>query len=122
MKQSCNEIKENKHAPVIESPNKVERGQEFRVRVTVGDGQSFLTGKSIEHHVRWIEILFQAKDETNPREIRVFKFSPLDEKPAICETSFTTEKPGTIFASSYCNLHGLLRNSKEILVKESASS
>lgn len=109
---------EKKHIPVIQSPDKVKKGQEFTVRVTVNNGESFLTGRSIEHHIRWIEILFQAKDETFPREIRTFKFSPSPSGPACCEANFIIDKPGIIFASSYCNLHGLLQTSKDISVTE----
>jgi superoxide reductase len=30
---------------------------------------------------------------------------------------FKTEKPGTILASSYCNIHGLWQGSKRVEVK-----
>jgi superoxide reductase len=31
--------------------------------------------------------------------------------------SFKTEKTGAIFASSYCNIHGIWENAKELKVK-----
>lgn len=110
--------KEKKHMPVIDAPDKVKRGEPFNVKVTVGDGINLFNRTLPQHHIRWIEVFFQAKDEKFPQEIRTFKFNISQTPVPECAVSFKIDKPGIIFASSYCDLHGLLQNSKDILITE----
>ena len=112
-----------KHIPVIEAPDKVKKGEFFKVTVTVG--KEIAHPNTTEHHISWIEIYFQPVGEKFPYQIGKFEFVAHGESVNGLNTStiythhegtlsFKTEKPGTIYTSSYCNIHGLWQNSKEI--------
>jgi len=114
-----------KHVPVIEAPDKVKKGESFRVTVSVG--RQIPHPNTTEHHIRWIEVYFLAEGEKFPYQIGKFEFAAHGESAQGPNTStiytqpevvcsFKTEKSGTIFASSYCNIHGLWKNSQEIKV------
>lgn len=108
--------KKEKHVPVIEVPDKVKKGELFQLRVSVG--REIPHPNTTEHHLRWIEIYFLPQGETFPYQIAKFDFSAHGESTQGPNTStvythpevvlrFKTEKSGTIFATSYCNIHGL---------------
>jgi len=114
-----------KHVPVIEAPDKVKKGEFFKVTVSVG--KEIPHPNTTEHHIRWVEVYFLAEGEKFPFQIAKFEFAAHGESAqgpntstiytqpeVIC--SFKTEKSGVIFASSYCNIHGLWKNSQEIKV------
>jgi superoxide reductase len=114
-----------KHIPVIEAPDKVKKGEFFKVTVSVG--RQIPHPNTTEHHIRWVEVYFLAEGEKFPYQIGKFEFTTHGESAqgpnmsaiytqpeVVC--SFKTEKSGTIFASSYCNIHGLWKNSQEIKV------
>jgi len=115
--------KTEKHIPVIEVPDKVKKGELFKVTVTVG--KEIAHPNTTEHHISWIEIYFQPEGEKFPYQIGKFDFvahgesvngpntSTIYTNPEVT-LSFKTEKLGTIYAISYCNIHGLWQNSKEI--------
>lgn len=118
--------KAEKHVPVIESAEKVKKGDVLKVSVTVG--KEIPHPNTTEHHISWAEIYFQAEGEKFPYQIGRFDFlahgssaqgpntSTIFTQPAVI-AAFKTEKSGTIFASSYCNIHGLWKSSKEIKVE-----
>ncbi len=118
--------KSEKHVPVIEAPDKVKKGEFFKITVSVG--KEIAHPNTTEHFIAWIELYFQAKDEKFPYQIGKFEFtahgastqgpntSTIYTQPAVV-CSFKTEKPGVIFASSYCNIHGLWENSKQLSVE-----
>jgi len=115
--------KTEKHIPVIEVPDRIVKGEHFNVKATVG--KEIHHPNTTEHHISWIEIYFQPAGEKFPYQIGKFEFvahgesvngpdtSTIYTNPEIT-LSFKTEKPGTIYATSYCNIHGLWQNSKEI--------
>jgi len=118
--------KTEKHVPVIEAQDKVKKGEWLKFSVSVG--KEIPHPNTTEHHISWIEVYFLAKDEKFPYQIARFEFSThgasvggpnlstvYTHPEALCV--FKTEKSGTIFASSYCNIHGLWENSKELLVE-----
>lgn len=117
--------KTEKHVPVIEAPDKAKKGEFFKLTVSVG--KEIPHPNTTEHHIRWIEVYFLAEGEKFPYQVGRFEFSAHGESAQGPNTStiFThpevvgslkTDKPGIIFASSYCNIHGLWKNSKEIKV------
>jgi len=120
------DYKVEKHIPVIEAPSKVKKGDFFRVTVTVG--KEIVHPNKAEHHIRWIEVYFHPQGERFPYQIGKAEFvahgesiQGLDKStiytcPEVV-LSFKTEKEGTIYASSYCNIHGLWQNYKEIKVE-----
>lgn len=117
--------KTEKHVPVIEAPDKVKKGEFFKLTVSVG--KEMPHPNTTEHHIRWIEVYFLAEGEKFPYQIGRFEFSAHGESaqgpnastifthPEVVG-SFKTDKPGIIFASSYCNIHGLWKNSMELKI------
>ncbi len=119
--------KKEKHVPVIESPEKVKKGENFKV--TVGVGKEIAHPNTTEHHIAWIEVYYHPAGEKFPYQIGRFEFlshgastngpntSTIYTHPAVTLT-FKTEKPGAIIAFSYCNIHGLWQNSQEIKIED----
>jgi len=118
--------KAEKHVPAIDAPQAVKKGELFKVMVSVG--KEIAHPNKTEHHIRWITIFFHPKDEKFPYQIAKAEFSSHGESVQGPDTSsvythhevvitFKTDKPGSILASSYCNIHGLWQNSKELNVE-----
>ena len=118
--------KTEKHVPVIECPDEVNKGEFFRVTATIG--KEIAHPNKTDHYIVWISIYFLAEGEKFPYEIAKTDFSAHGASVQGPDTSsiythhettvsFKTEKPGTIYAVSYCNIHGLWKNVKEIKVK-----
>ena len=115
--------KQEKHIPVIESPPTVKKEELFKVAVTVG--KEIPHPNTTEHHICWIEVYFLPEGEKFPCQVGRFAFTAhgasargpntgaVYTHPAVV-ASFRTDKPGTLFASSYCNIHGLWESSAEI--------
>ncbi|MFH1458160.1 MAG: class II SORL domain-containing protein [Candidatus Omnitrophota bacterium] len=117
--------KTEKHVPVIEAVDKAKKGEFFKVAVSVG--KEIPHPNTTDHHIRWIEVYFLADGEKFPYQIARFDFASHGESTQGPNTStvythpeatcsFKTDKPGTILASSYCNIHGVWQNSKKIIV------
>jgi len=117
--------KQEKHVPVIEVPDKVKKQESLKVTVSVG--KEIPHPNTTEHHIRWIEVYFLAKGEKFPYQIARFEFNAHGESTQAPNTStiytqpevvcsFKTDKSGTLFASSYCNIHGLWQGSRELKV------
>ena len=118
--------KAEKHVPVIEVPETVKKGEFFKVSVTVG--KEIAHPNKTEHHIRWISVYFHPEAEKFPYQIAKAEFSSHGESAQGPDTStvythpevainFKTEKPGIIYASSYCNIHGLWQNSAPLNVR-----
>jgi superoxide reductase len=115
--------KTEKHVPVIECADKVKAGETFEVNVSLG--KEVAHPNKTEHHICWIRVYFVPEGEKTPYEIGNFEFTAHGASTDGPDTStlythhgvtcwFKTEKPGTILATSYCNIHGLWENSKAI--------
>ena len=115
--------KKEKHAPVIEASETVKKGETVAVNVSVG--KEIPHPNTTPHHIRWIEVFFQPEGSKFPFQVARCDFTAHGESPDGPDTStvyaapsvlctFTTEKPGTIMASSYCNIHGLWGSSKAL--------
>ncbi len=114
-----------KHVPVIDGPDKVKKGESFKITVNVG--KEIPHPNKAEHHISWIEIYFQPQGEKYPYQISRAEFlahgasvngpdtSTVYTHPEVSVT-FKTDKPGMIYASSYCNIHGLWQSSRELIV------
>lgn len=118
--------KQEKHVPVISSPAKSKKGESISVEVTVG--KEIPHPNTTEHHIRWIEVYFLPEGNKFPCQISKSEFTAHGESTQGPNTStvltnpevmiqFKTDKSGTIIAFSYCNIHGLWQNSKEIYVE-----
>lgn len=119
------DYKTEKHIPVIELQGEVKKGEFFKATVSVG--KEIAHPNTTEHHIRWIEVYFLADGEKFPYQIGKFEFTAHGESTqgpntstiythpqVIC--SFKTDKSGTIFASSYCNIHGLWQNTQRLAI------
>jgi len=117
--------KTEKHVPVIEVPDKISKGEFFTVNVSIG--KDIAHPNKTEHHIRWIDVYFHPDGEKYPYQIGKAEFSAHGESVQGPDTSsvythhtvslsFKTDKPGTILASSLCNIHGLWQNSKKIVL------
>ncbi|MDD4938962.1 MAG: class II SORL domain-containing protein [Candidatus Omnitrophica bacterium] len=118
--------KTEKHVPVIDVPGKVKKGVFTPVSIMIG--KEIPHPNTTAHHIRWIEVYFLPQGETFPYELGRAEFSSHGESVQGPDTStiythsemflkFKTDKPGTLLASSYCNIHGLWKSSKEIAVE-----
>ncbi len=118
--------KKEKHVPVIDAPDTAKKSEFFKITVSVG--KEIAHPNTTEHHIRWTEVYFLADGEKFPYQIGRFEFNAHGESTLGINTStiytrpevvcsFKTDKPGTILASSYCNIHGLWQNSKTIAVE-----
>jgi superoxide reductase len=117
--------KAEKHVPVIEAPEKVKQGEFFKITVSVG--KEIPHPNKTEHFISWIGVYFQPQGEKYPYQIAKAEFaahgasingpdtSTVYTYPEMSVT-FKTDKPGMIYASSYCNIHGLWQSSKELVV------
>ena len=117
--------KTEKHVPVIECPDRVKAGELLPVKVTLG--KEIAHPNTTEHHIRWISVYFHAEGEKFPFQVGHFEFSAHGEStegpnqgPVYTNHEVTTSlkitKPGAIYATALCNIHGLWRSEKEIKV------
>jgi len=118
--------KKEKHAPAIEAPEAVARGS--AVTVTVSVGREIAHPNTTAHHIRWIEVYFQPEGGKFPFQIGRFEFSAHGESAdgpdtssvytsSLAQCTFKTDRPGTIMASSFCNIHGLWGSSSPLAVR-----
>lgn len=117
--------KKEKHIPVIEAPVSTVKGQ--KISITVSVGKEIAHPNTTEHHISWVEVYFQADGEKFPYQLARVEFgahgasaagpntSTIFTEPSVT-VNFKTEKPGIIYAASYCNVHGLWENSQGLKV------
>ena len=108
--------KKEKHAPVIECPDTVAAGEVFKVKVSVG--KEIPHPNTAEHHISWITLYFQPEGDKFPYQVARFEFTGHGEGTVFTtplgSVSLTVDKPGTLRAISFCNIHGLWGGSKAI--------
>ncbi len=97
--------KGEKHVPVIEILGR--KGDTVKVEVSVG--KEVKHPNTIEHHIAWIELYFKPDDGKFPIMIGRTAFTSHGDPSTepIATFTFQTKKKGTMYALSYCNLHGL---------------
>jgi len=112
--------KGEKHVPVIHAPEKAKKGDVIEVNVNIGE--EIPHPNTQEHYIAWIKVFFHPEGAKFPVEVGTYNFSSHGEQGILTEpyvnTRFKVEKSGTIYATSYCNIHGLWENSMEIVVEE----
>jgi superoxide reductase len=112
--------KQEKHVPAIEMPQAVKKDEPIEIKVNVG--KEIPHPNTTEHHIEWIEVFFLPEGEKFPHTIGRFEFSAhgastdgpntssIYTQPDVV-TTLKTGKPGTVLASSFCNIHGLWSSS-----------
>ena len=117
--------KKEKHVPVIECPDEVKAGELFQVKVSLG--KEIAHPNTTEHHISYISLYFHPEGEKFTHHVGNYEFgahgeaaSGPNEGPVYTHHSVVTElkidKPGTLYALAFCNIHGLWESSKEIKV------
>jgi len=116
-----------KHVPVIECPDTFVPGEMVDILVSVGKEISH--PNTTEHHIRWIRLYFMPEESPFAYEIGSVEFGAHGASTAGPNTStiytdhvamfrMRTEIPGTLYATSFCNIHGLWESMKEIAIAE----
>jgi superoxide reductase len=117
--------KTEKHVPAIDCADAVKAGELFIVTVSVG--KEIPHPNTTEHHIRWISVYFMAEGEKFVYQVGHADFTAHGESvegpnkgPVYTnhEVAFTLKvsKPGVIYATSLCNIHGLWKSQKELKV------
>ena len=120
------DYKNEKHVPVIEALDSIQKGK--TIQVTIRVGKEVGHPNTTQHHISWISLFFLPKGEKFPVHIGDSIFAAHGssvEGPDTstvytnhcCMMEFKTDKPGTLMASSYCNIHGLWESSKELEIE-----
>lgn len=107
--------KEEKHVPVIHV-EKAKKGECVGVKVIIGEEQPH--PNTFEHHISWIKLFFKPESGKAPLEIGEVKFSSHGESDVttnyVGNFCFNTEEEGTLYAMSFCNIHGLWESEEEL--------
>lgn len=113
------DFKGEKHVPVIEVENKVKKGEVIKVEVSVG--KEIPHPNTMEHHIAWIELYFKPDDGKFPILVGRYDFVAHGEGEVLSEphvvANLKLSKPGTFYALSYCNIHGLWTSEKKVEVE-----
>ena len=118
-----------KHVPAIDCPDAFVAGEATTVTVTVGKEISH--PNSTSHHIRWIRLYFVPAESTQVYELGSFEMNAHGTSPMGADQSTLYTDPkisvdlrtgvaGTLYATAYCNIHGLWESSKKIVVVEPA--
>lgn len=111
--------KGEKHVPVIHAPKSIGVDEAFELGVSIGDEVSH--PNVLDHHIAWIKVFFKPDKTKFAVEIADFAFRAHGEYDVVTDylgkTKVTLKESGTIYAVSYCNIHGLWENSQAIEVK-----
>jgi superoxide reductase len=117
--------KSEKHVPAIDCPGEVKAGENFKVEVTIG--KEVAHPNTTEHHIRFIALFFKPEGDKYTYEVGRFEFGAHGESVEgpnqgpvhthhAAATWMMTDKPGTLYAVSLCNIHGLWESSAELKV------
>ena len=107
--------KAEKHVPVISAPATVAAGQTFEVEVSVG--KEIPHPNTVEHHIAWIALHFVP--EGSPVSVEIGRADLSSHGPVVttastAKFSVQLQKGGVLYATAYCNLHGLWSSSAKI--------
>ncbi len=117
--------KNEKHVPVIDAPEKSGADDWTVISATVG--KEIGHPNSVEHHICWIALHYAPAGSSVSYELGRFDFAAhgqstkgANEGPAFTDSTVTVRvklrESGTIFATAYCNIHGLWESSQAITI------
>jgi len=114
-----------KHVPVIDCATEAAAGETLAVTVTVG--KQIPHPNTPTHFIQWIALHFVPDGSKTSIELARCEFSahgaaaPGATGPALTGTSatfsMTLAVSGKLYATAYCNIHGLWSSEREIIVK-----
>lgn len=116
--------KNEKHVPVIECAETFKAGEALAITITVG--KEIPHPNTTNHHIAWIALHFAPEGAKTSIEISRCEFSAhgasgegADKGPAYtCSALSISAKlaaSGTLYATAYCNIHGLWSAEKKII-------
>lgn len=117
--------KSEKHVPVITCADTAAPGAALDITVTVG--KEIAHPNTTAHHISWIALHFVPAGGKASVEITRCEFSAhgasvegADKGPAYTDSTVSVRAKfavsGTLYATSYCNIHGLWASEKAITV------
>jgi len=118
--------KTEKHVPAIDALERIGKGE--TVSITVKVGKEIPHPNTAEHHIKSIEVYYLIPEEKFPLQVARFEFNTHGESAQGPNTStvysepevtasFKVGKSGTILVISYCNIHGIWKNTKDLTVE-----
>ena len=113
-----------KHVPIIDI---LKVDKEEGVVFTVSVGKEISHPNTTAHHIAWIDVYFKPEGGKFPYQIGKCEFSSHGASVDGADTSgvyteveavltFKAKSSGTIYASSFCNIHGLWEGMKEVKI------
>ena len=102
-----------KHVPFIDAPASVNKGEKFTVTVQVG--RVVAHPNTLEHHIATIELYALADGSPYVVKIGTAQLGPTFADPTVTFTAML-QNPSTLYALSYCNIHGVWDNQVRINV------
>lgn len=117
--------KSEKHVPFIDFSGQIRKNENTKVTVTIG--KEIPHPNTSAHHIQSVSLYFKPEGDKFPYRIGSQEFYAHGDSVQGPDTStvythseavftFRTGKSGTLFATCYCNIHGLWENSKEISI------
>lgn len=117
--------KSEKHVPVIECADRAAAGTAIPITVTVG--KEIAHPNTTNHHISWIALHFVPAGAKVSIEIGRCEFSAHgasvegpDKGPAFTDSTLSIRAKlavsGTLYATAFCNIHGLWASEKTITV------
>lgn len=111
--------KGEKHVPVIHIPQKAKAGEDIEIKVLIGEEIGH--PNALEHHISWIKVFFHPEGAKFPIEVGNYNYTAHGEGEVFNEpltvAKMKVNKSGTVYALSYCNIHGLWENSAELVIE-----
>ena len=117
--------KNEKHVPVIDCADSVAAGAALAITVTVG--KEIAHPNTTNHHISWIALHFVPAGSKTSIEIGRCEFSAHgasvdgpDKGPAYTDSKLSISAKlsasGTLYATAFCNIHGLWSSEKTVTV------
>jgi superoxide reductase len=110
--------KNEKHVPAIDAPASVKAGEAFEVDVTVG--REIPHPNTVEHYIAWVALHYVPEGAQTSVELARVDFSAHGEAAATAPSAkfrVALQKGGALYATAYCNLHGLWSSSAAVAVE-----
>jgi superoxide reductase len=115
--------KKEKHVPVIELPASITAGQP--VDITVSVGKEIPHPNTTEHFIGWISLYYLPEGGSFAYNLGRADFlahgattdganSLVMNTEPLAVFRVKLEKPGTLYATSYCNIHGLWESTAKV--------
>lgn len=114
-----------KHVPVIDAPGTFKAGEWTTVTVSVGKGIAH--PNTTEHFIAWLALHFVPDGARSSYEVARCELSAHGQAatgpntgPVYTDSTMTVrvklDKPGSLHATAYCNIHGLWESSLPVAI------